>query len=133
MSNGGSQNTFAYQPTLDALELKKDKGTDYVHSWKSKGVLNSKLKPLYSEYRIGIMYSGYVVTFDSGGSWSFDNNFARNVIIFGVDNSSSSHSDNRKNNFLILGESPTYGFKEALVHQKKSLILILVKQTQSFV
>ena len=61
--NDGSQNTFVYQPILDTLELKKDKGTDYVLSWKSKGVYNSKLKPLYtaflhsiklSEYRIGI-------------------------------------------------------------------------------
>ena len=30
-------------------------------------------------------------------------------MIFGVDNSSSSHVENRKNNFLILGEDPTYG------------------------
>ena len=28
---------------------------------------------------------------------------------FGVDNSSSSHSDNRNNNFLVLGEGPIYG------------------------
>ena len=27
------------------------------------------------------------------GSWSFGNDFARNVAIFGVDNSSSSHAD----------------------------------------
>ena len=64
-SNDGSQNTFVYvyQPTLDTLELKKDKGTDYILCSKSKGVFNSKLKPLYtdflnsiklSEYRIGI-------------------------------------------------------------------------------
>ena len=62
-SNDGSQNIFAYQPTLDALGLKKGKFTDYILSWKSKGVFNSKLKPLYtaflhsiklSEYRIGI-------------------------------------------------------------------------------
>ena len=39
----------------------------------------------------------------------FGNDIFRNVLIFGVDNSSSSHSDNRKNNFLILGESPAYG------------------------
>ena len=32
------------------------------------------------------MYSGYGITFDSVGSWSFDNDTARNVIIFGVDN-----------------------------------------------
>ena len=52
-----------YQSTLDTLQLKKDKGTDYVLRWQSKGVFNSKLKPLYtafvysiklSEYRIGI-------------------------------------------------------------------------------
>ena len=45
-SNDGSPNTFVYQPALATLELKKNKGTDYVLSWKSKGVFNSKLKPL---------------------------------------------------------------------------------------
>ena len=34
----------------------------------------------------------------------FGNGFARIVIIFGVDNNSSSYTDNRKNNFLVLGE-----------------------------
>ena len=71
------------------------------------------------------VYSGYGITVDTAGSWSFDNDFARNVIIFGVDNSSSSHSDNCKNNFLILGEGPTL---EALDYQRKSLVLILLKQ-----
>ena len=37
-NNDGSQNTFVYQPTLDALELKQDRGADYGLSWKSKGV-----------------------------------------------------------------------------------------------
>lgn len=40
--------------------------------------------------------------------WSFGNDFARNVEIFDVDNKSSSHADNRKNNFLVLAEGPTY-------------------------
>ena len=31
------------------------------------------------------VYSGHGITFDSGGSWSFSNGTARNVIIFGVD------------------------------------------------
>ena len=48
------------------------------------------------------VYSGYRIIFDSAGSWSFDNGTAKNVIIFGVDNSSSSHADNRKSNFLVL-------------------------------
>ena len=45
----------------------------------------------------------------SGGSWSFDNGTARNVIIFDGYSSSSSHVDNRKNNFLILVLGPIYG------------------------
>ena len=49
-SNYGSWNTFVYQPTLDMLELKKYNGTDYVLSWKSKGVCDSKLKPLNTAF-----------------------------------------------------------------------------------
>ena len=39
------------------------------------------------------------MVFDGVGLWSFGNDYARNIIIFRVDNNSSSHSDNRKNNF----------------------------------
>ena len=154
-SNGISQNTFVYQPTFNTLELKKDKDTDCVLNWKSSGVYNSKLKPLYtaflhiitlSVYKMRVkfdkdplaveknnyltkivnvyivydlaawsrnppnkfkfkncwfgatnivknsvkekyVYSGYGITFDSAGSWSFSNGTVGNVIIFGVDNS----------------------------------------------
>ena len=64
-SNDGSQNTFFYQPIIDTLELKNDKGTDYILGWKSKGLYTFKLKPLYtaflhsiklSLYRIGIKF-----------------------------------------------------------------------------
>ena len=47
------------------------------------------------------------MAFDGEGSWSFDNDFVRNVIIFGVDNSLSSRTDDGKNNFLVLGKVPT--------------------------
>ena len=43
----------------DKLELKKDKGTDYFFSCKSKGVYNSKLKPLYTAFLHSIKLSGY--------------------------------------------------------------------------
>ena len=45
------------------------------------------------------MYSGYRRTSDSAGFWSFDNDSATNIIVFVVDNSSSSLADNRKNDF----------------------------------
>ena len=52
------------------------------------------------------MYGAYGIVFDGTGSWSFGNDFTRNVLFFGVDNSSSSHIDNHKNNFIVLGEGP---------------------------
>ena len=54
------------------------------------------------------MYHGNGITFDSAGIWSFPNDAAGNVIIFCVDNSSPSHADNRKNNFLVVAEGPTF-------------------------
>ena len=77
-------------------------------------------------------YSGYGITFDSAGWWGFDNGTARNVIIFDVDNSSSSHSDNRKNILLTLGESPSFGLNGSFAWPQKKFILILLKQTESF-
>ena len=35
--------------------------------------------------------------------------------------------------FLILGEGSTLELMEALVHKRKNLVLILLKQTQNFV
>ena len=46
----GSQNMFVYQPTRDTLELKKDKSTDNVFRWKSKGLYTSKFTPLYTTF-----------------------------------------------------------------------------------
>ena len=52
-------------------------------------------------------YSGYGIGFDRKGSYSIGNEVGRNVIIFGVDVSSSSHIDNNKKYILILGKGPT--------------------------
>ena len=48
---------FVYQTTLNTLELKKDKGTDYDLSWKSKGIHTSKCKPLYTAFGYSIKVS----------------------------------------------------------------------------
>ena len=58
-SNDGSQNTLIYKPALNILEFKKYKGTDYVLSWKSKGIYNSKLKAFYIAFLHRIKHSGY--------------------------------------------------------------------------
>ena len=54
-------------------------------------------------------YSVYRITYNSAGSWSFNNAIAGYIKIFVVDNSSSSQADNRMNNFLLLGVGPTFG------------------------
>ena len=36
--NDGSQNMFVYQLKFSVLELKIDKGTEYIIGWKSKGL-----------------------------------------------------------------------------------------------
>ena len=55
------------------------------------------------------VYSGYGMAFDRKDSWSFNDDTARNVIIFGVDNSSLSHTGNLKNDILTLGQADTFG------------------------
>ena len=50
------------------------------------------------------VYTAYGKASDGAGLWIFKKDFAKNILISGVGNSSSSHSDNRKKNFLSLGE-----------------------------
>ena len=58
------------------------------------------------------MYSGCGTAFDGKGGRKFGSDFARNFVVLGVDNGSSSHTDNIKNDFLILGEGDTFGINE---------------------
>ena len=83
-------------------------------------------------YKEKYLYSRYRITFESAGSWSFDNGTARNVIIFGVDNSSSSHSDNRKNDFLILGKGSTFGINGSFGTPEKKFSINLLKELLNF-
>ena len=41
------------------------------------------------------IHNGQGIVFDGEDSWIFRNDFARNVVIFGVDNSSLFHTDNQ--------------------------------------
>ena len=64
-------------------------------------------------------YSGYGIGFDRHGSFSFPGTgLGRNVIIFGVDMSSSTKIDNRKKGILILGNGPTQGLEHTLSAEK---------------
>ena len=49
---------FFYKPTFYALELRKDKGTEYVFIWESKGEYTPKLTILYSVFMYSVKF-GY--------------------------------------------------------------------------
>ena len=103
--------------------------------WSRKPANNSKFKNclfgatyiVQSSDKETYVYSEYGVTFYNTGSWSFDNEFARNVVIFGVDDSLSSHSDNSRNNFLILREGPTYGINGSFGSAEKKFNINFTK------
>ena len=64
-------------------------------------------------------YSGYGIGFDRKSSFSFrGGGFGQNVIISGVDMSSSAHVDNKKKDILILGKAPTQGLEHILTAEK---------------
>ena len=71
-------------------------------------------------------YSGYGIGFDRGGIYSVGNGFGRNVIIFGIDLSSSVHVDNKEKDILIFGKDPTQGLGEhSLTAEKMYLVNFL--------
>ena len=60
-------------------------------------------------------YPGYGIGFDRKGSFSFSSGgYGQNVIIFGVDMSSSIHIDNKKKDMLILERGLTQGLESTL-------------------
>ena len=76
-------------------------------------------------------YSGYGIGFDRKSSFSFPSGgFGQNVIIFGVDMSSSFHEDNKKKGILIPGKSPTQGLEHTLTAEKMYLINFTVTKNK---
>ena len=59
-------------------------------------------------------------------SFSFDGSgFGQNVLIFGVDMSSSAHIDNKKINNLVLGKGSTQGLQHTLTAKKCTQLILL--------
>ena len=64
-------------------------------------------------------YSGFGIGFDKRSSFSFPGGgFGQNVLIFGIDMSSSAHIDNKKKDILVLGKGPTQGLEHTLTAEK---------------
>ena len=77
-------------------------------------------------------YSGYGIGFDGGGSFSFPGGgFGQNVLIFGVDMSSSAHIDNKEKDILVLGKGPTQGLEHTLTAEKMYSTNFTVKRKKN--
>ena len=77
-------------------------------------------------------YTGYGIGFDTKTSFSSSSGgFGENVIIFGVDMSSSVHVDNNKKDILILGNGSTQGLEHTLTAEKKYSINFTVTKKNS--
>ena len=64
-------------------------------------------------------YSGYRIGFDRRSSFSSPGGgLGQNILIFGVDMSSSAHIDNKKKDILVLGKGPTQGLEHTLTAEK---------------
>ena len=69
------------------------------------------------------LYSGYGIAFDGKGEWSFGNDFARAVVIFGVDTTSTDKIFEK--NFSFQVKQRTTGKVQFLF--SRSLLLVLTK------
>ena len=78
-------------------------------------------------------YFGYGIGFDGAGFYSYPSGgTGRNVIIFGVDLSSSTKIDNKKKDILILGKGPTQGLGEHSLSAEKMYSINFTKVNTKF-
>ena len=66
-----------------------------------------------------ISVSILIIGFDRRSSFSFlSGGFGQNVLIAGIDMSSSAHIDNKKKEILVLGKGPTQELEHTLTAEK---------------
>ena len=103
--------------------INSTRNTDYTIQNALFGAIKINKNPDYSKNN----YTGYGLCFDEGGEFSHtvrQSNFdrttdARNVIIFGVDMSSSIHAANRANNVYVMGKEFIQGINDTTIYAEK--------------
>ena len=98
----------------------------------SKNGLFGTVKLVRNAIESKFTYNGRQIAFDGQVSWSFNYGIARNVIIFCVDNTSSSHTNNRKNNFLVLAEGQTDDINDSTGAAEKRISINFIEADTNF-
>ena len=103
--------TFTVQNALfDAMEITKNTDT--------------------SEYK----YKGYGICFDEGGTFSKGNiNNGKNILIFGVHESSLVHVNNEANNIYVMGDLFVQGINDTTLYAEKVYSKNLTQPSKKFV
>ena len=79
-------------------------------------------------------YEGFGICFDGEPSFSFGNRIdAKNVIIFGVNTSNSSHSTNKTQNIYDLAKSFVQGINNTTIYAEKIYKTNFTEQSKKFV
>ena len=106
--------------------------TNPTHNFEFKNYLFEANSMVKNSDKQKYVYSGSGITFGSKGSRSFNNDIARNAIIFGVNINSSSYASNHNNNFLVLGEGTTFGINERFGSPEKKFRINFSKSNAKF-
>ena len=87
---------------LNSVTLDNKNNSKKVSNSILTGISPEKIKPLDSSLvsvklakKSKLIFNDWGIAFDGEGVWSFGNGFSRNVVMFGVNNSSSSYNVTR--------------------------------------
>ena len=79
-------------------------------------------------------YKGYGLCFDEGGTFSKGNiNNGRNVIIFGVHESSLVHANNKANNIYVMGDLFVQGINDTTLYAEKIYSQNFTQSSKKFI
>ena len=79
-------------------------------------------------------YKGYGICFDKGGKFSEGSiNNGRNILIFGVHESSLLHSNNKANNIYVMGKGPVQGIDDTTLYAEKVYFQNFTQPNKKFV
>ena len=79
-------------------------------------------------------YKGYGVCFDEGGTFSMGNiNNGRNILIFGFDESSFVHSNNKANNIYDMDGGIVQGINDTALYAEKTYSQNFIQPSKKFV
>ena len=79
-------------------------------------------------------YKGYGICYDEGGMFSIGNiNNGRNVLIFGIHESSLVHTNNKANKIFIMGDGFVQGINDMTLYAEKIYSQIFTQPNKKFV